>query len=88
MSTIWNGATGASDTDPAYGYNQELSHLSVVFFLFLYKLSANTNNPYDTIILLIFNNIMICFMTFKIKMYSKIPKILTTTSNRSILKDL
>jgi hypothetical protein len=41
------------------GYNIELSHLYVMFFLFLYRLSVNMNNTYETIILLIFNNIMI-----------------------------
>jgi hypothetical protein len=59
MSTIGNGTTGASGTDPASGYNLELSHLHVVFFLFLYRLSVNTNNPYNTIMLLISTHIMI-----------------------------
>jgi hypothetical protein len=59
MSTIENGTTGASGTGPASGYKLELSHLLVVFFLFLYRLSVNTNNPYDAIILLISTHIMI-----------------------------
>jgi hypothetical protein len=50
-------------------------NLFVVFFLFLHKLRANTNNPYEAIILL--NNIMICLVTFGIKIYHKMPKILT-----------
>jgi hypothetical protein len=77
MSTIENGTTGASGTDPASGYNLELSHLLVVFFLFLYKLSANTSNPYDAIMLLISTHSMICFMIFGIKICHKIPKSLT-----------
>jgi hypothetical protein len=52
MSTVGNGTTGASDTDPASRYNLELSHLLIVFFLFLYRFSMNTSNPYDAIILL------------------------------------
>jgi hypothetical protein len=35
------------------------------------------NNPYEAIILL--NNIMICSVTFRIKIYRKIPKILIAT---------
>jgi hypothetical protein len=46
-----------------------------VFFLFLYRLSVNMNNPYEATILLIFNNIMIYFMTFEIKIYRKCLKI-------------
>jgi hypothetical protein len=49
MSTIRNGTAGASDTDPASRYNLKLSHLFIVFFLFIYRLSVNTNNPYDAI---------------------------------------
>jgi hypothetical protein len=75
MSTIENDTVGASSIGLTLGYNPELSHLFVVLFLFLYKLSAN--NPYDILILLFFNNIMIYFMTFGIKTYRKIPKILT-----------
>jgi hypothetical protein len=77
MSTVGNGTTGASGTGPASGYNLELSHLLVVFFLFLYRLSVNTSNPYDVIMLLIFTHSMICFMIFGIKIYRKIPKSLT-----------
>jgi hypothetical protein len=68
MSTVGNGTTGASDTGPASGYNLELSHLLVVFFLFLYRLSVNTSNPYDAIILLIFTQTMI----FEIKICRKL----------------
>jgi hypothetical protein len=53
------------------------SHLLVVFFLFLYRLSANTSNPYDAIMLLIFTHSMICFMIFLIKLCHKMPKSLT-----------
>jgi hypothetical protein len=77
MSTVGNGTTDASSTGPASGYNLELSHLLVVFFLFLYRLSANTSNPYDAIILLIFMHSMICFMIFEIKICRKMPKSLT-----------
>jgi hypothetical protein len=77
MSTVGNGTTGAFGTGPAFGYNLELYHLLVVFFLFLYRLSANTSNSYATIILLIFTHSMICFMIFGIKICRKIPKTLT-----------
>jgi hypothetical protein len=77
MSTVGNGTTGAFGTGPASGYNLELYHLLVVFFLFLYRLSANTSNSYATIILLIFTHSMICFMIFGIKICRKIPKTLT-----------
>jgi hypothetical protein len=77
MSTIANRTVGASGTGPTSWYNLELSHLFVVFFLFLCILSANTNTHYGVIILLIFNNSMICFMDFGIKIYHKMPKILT-----------
>jgi hypothetical protein len=76
MSTVENGTTGACGTGPASGYNLELSHLLVVFFLFLYRLNADTSNPYDTIMLLIFRHSMICFMIFGIKCH-KMPKSLT-----------
>jgi hypothetical protein len=75
MSTVGNGTVGASGTGPASEYNLELSRLFVVFFLFLHRLIANTNNPYEAIIFL--NNIMICFVTFGIKIYHKMLKILT-----------
>jgi hypothetical protein len=74
MSIIGNGTTGASGTGPASGYNLELSHLLVVF---LYRLSVNTSNPYDTIMLLISTHSMICFMIFGIKICHKMPKSLT-----------
>jgi hypothetical protein len=77
MLTIGNGTTGASGTGPTSGYNLELSHLLVVFFLFLYRLSANTTNPYDAIMLLIFTHSMICFMIFGIKICRKMTKTLT-----------
>jgi hypothetical protein len=77
MSTVGNGTTGVSGTGPASGYNLELSHLLIVFFLFLYRLSANTSNPYDVIMLLIFTHSMICFMIFGIKICHKMPKSLT-----------
>jgi hypothetical protein len=63
ISTVGNGTVSASSTGPASGYDLELSHLFIVFFLFLYRLSVNTNNPYEAIILLN-NNIMICLVTF------------------------
>jgi hypothetical protein len=78
MSTVGNSTTGAAfATGPASGYNLELDHLLVVFFLFLYRLSVNTSNPYDAIMLLIFTHSMICFMIFRIKICHKIPKSLT-----------
>jgi hypothetical protein len=79
MSTVGNGTTGASGTGPASGYNLVLSHLFIVFFLFLYRLNANTSNPYAAIILLIFTHSMIYFMIFGIKICRKIPKTLTLT---------
>jgi hypothetical protein len=75
MSTVGNGTVGASSTSPTSWYNLTLSHLFVVFILFLYRLS--TNNLYATIILLILNNSMIYLMDFGIKIYHKMPKILT-----------
>jgi hypothetical protein len=80
MLTVENGTTGASGTDPALGYNLVLSHLFIVFFLFLYKLSANTSNPYTVIMLLIFTRSMICFMIFVIKICHKLTKTLTACS--------
>jgi hypothetical protein len=77
MLTVENGTVGASGTDPASGYNVKLSYLLVMFFLFLYRLSVNTNNPYDAIILLIFTPSMIWFMIFEIKICHKIHKTLT-----------
>jgi hypothetical protein len=77
MSTVGNSTTGASSTSPASGCNMLLSYLLVVFFLFLYRLNVNTANPYADIMLLIFTYNMICFMIFKIKIYSKISKNLT-----------
>jgi uncharacterized membrane protein YjgN (DUF898 family) len=79
MSTVRNGTTGASGTGPASGYNLVLSHLLIVFFLFLYGLSVNTSNPYITIMLFIFTHCMICFMIFGIKIYRKMHKTLTDT---------
>jgi hypothetical protein len=77
MSTFGNNTADASGTSPASRYNLNLSHLFVVFVLFLYKLSANTNNFYATIILLILNNNIILLLDFEIKIYCKIPKHLT-----------
>jgi hypothetical protein len=77
MSTVGNGTTGASGTGPASGYNLVLSHLLVVFFLFLYRLTTNTSNPYAATMLLIFTHSMICFIIFEIKIYHKMPKNLT-----------
>jgi hypothetical protein len=77
MSTVGNGTAGASGTGPASGYNLKLSCLFVVFLLFLYKLSVNTNNLYAAIILLILNNSMIFLLDFGIKIYHKMPKLLT-----------
>jgi hypothetical protein len=71
MWTVGNSITSTFDIVPASGYNMELSYLFIVFFLFLYKLSVNTNNYYEDMILLIFNNIIICFMTFEIKISHK-----------------
>jgi hypothetical protein len=79
MSTVGNGTTGASGTGPASGYNLVLSHLFIVFFLFLYRLSANTSNPYVAIMLLIFTHSMICFMIFEIKICHKMTKNLTAS---------
>jgi hypothetical protein len=72
-----------SGTDPASGYNLVLSHLFIMFFLFLYRLSINTNNPYTAIILLIFTHSMICFMIFKIKICHKM-----TNSNNLVTAKL
>jgi hypothetical protein len=77
MSTVGNGTTGASGTAPDSGYNLMLSYLFIMIFLFLYRLSVNTSNPYAAIMLLIFTHSMICFMIFKIKICHKIPKTLT-----------
>jgi hypothetical protein len=74
MSTVGNGTTSAGGTDPVSGYNLELSHLLIMFFLFLYRLSTYTTNPYDAIMLLIFTYSMICFMIFGIKICHKMPK--------------
>jgi hypothetical protein len=71
MSTVGNDTTGASGTGPASRYNLVLSHLFIVFFLFLYRLSANTSNPYAAIMLLIFTHGMIYFMIFGIKICRK-----------------
>jgi hypothetical protein len=57
MSTVGNGTTGAFGTDPVSEYNLKLSHLLVIFFLFLYRLNTNTSNLYNAIILLIFTYI-------------------------------
>jgi hypothetical protein len=77
MSTVGNSTVGASDTGPASGYNLKLSCLFVVFVLFLYRLSVNTNNLYAAIILLILNNSMLFLLDFRIKMYYKMPKLLS-----------
>jgi hypothetical protein len=67
MSTVGNGTVGASGTGPASGYNLQLTRLFVVFVLFLYRLSVNTNNFYAAIILLILNNNMIFYWILKLK---------------------
>ena len=77
MSTVGNGTTGVSGTGPASGYNLNLPYLLVVFFLFLYRLSVNTNTLYDVTIFLMFSIFMIYFMIFGIKLYRKMPKFLT-----------
>jgi hypothetical protein len=77
MLTVGNGTVGASGTSPASGYNLKLSRLFDVFVLFLYRLSTNTNNLYAAIILLILNNSMIFLLDFGIKIYRKMPKLLT-----------
>jgi hypothetical protein len=74
MSTIENGTTGSSGTGPASGYNLVLSHLFIVLFLFLYRLRANTSNPYTVIMLLIFTHSMIYFMIFGIKICRKMQE--------------
>jgi hypothetical protein len=74
MLTVGNGTAGASGTGPASGYNLKLSRL---FVLFLYRLSANMNNLYAAIILLILNSSMIFLLDFGIKIYCKMPKHLT-----------
>jgi hypothetical protein len=92
MSTVGNGTTGASGTGPASVYNLVLSHLFIIFFLSLYRLSANTSNPYAAIMLLIFTHSMICFMIFGIKICRKMPKSLTSftpwwlSSRKRVLK--
>jgi biotin transporter BioY len=82
MLVAGNDTGDAFGTGPTSGYNLDFLHLFVMFFLFLYKLSANMNNHYYVIILLIFNNIMIYFMTFRIKIYRNMPKILTSFPNK------
>jgi hypothetical protein len=77
MSTVGNGTADTSGTGPASRYNLKLSCLFVVFVLFLYRLSANTNNLYAVIILLILNNNIIFLLNFKIKIYRKMRKFLT-----------
>jgi hypothetical protein len=77
MSTVGNNTAGASGTDPILGYNLKPSRLFIMFVLFLYRLSVNTNNFYATIILLLLNNNMIFLLTFQIKIYHKITKHLT-----------
>jgi hypothetical protein len=76
MSTVGNGTAGASGTGPASRYNLKLSHLFIVFILFLYRLIMNTNNLYTTILLII-NNSMIFLLDFEIKIYRKITKLVT-----------
>jgi hypothetical protein len=65
MSTVGTG--------PFSGYNLKFSRLFIVFVLFLYRLSVNSNNLYTIIILLILNNSMIFLLNFGIKIYRKIP---------------
>jgi hypothetical protein len=50
ISTVRNDTAGASGTYPASEYNMKLLHLFIVFVLFLYRLSINTNNIYVVII--------------------------------------
>jgi hypothetical protein len=69
MLTVGNGTAGAFGT--------ELSYLFVVFVLFLYRLSANMNNLYVVMILLILNNSIIFLLDFGIKIYCKMTKLLT-----------
>jgi hypothetical protein len=70
MSTVGNGTAGAFDTGPASGYKHDFLRLFIVFLVFSYRLNMNINNHYDVIIL--FNNIMIYFMGFEIKICLKI----------------
>jgi hypothetical protein len=73
MSTVGNDTAGASGTGTFSGYNLKLPRLFIVFVLFLYRLSVNSNNLYTIIILLILNNSMIFLLNFGIKIYRKIP---------------
>jgi hypothetical protein len=71
MLTIGNGTVGASGTGSVSGYNLMLSHLFIMFVLFLYRLNMNTNNLYAVMILLILNNSMIflLFIMFALFLY-------------------
>jgi hypothetical protein len=77
MLTVGNSTVGASGTGPTSRYNSKLSRLFVVFVLFLYRLSVNWKNLNAAIILLILNNSMIFLLDFGIKIYHKMPKLLT-----------
>jgi hypothetical protein len=61
-----------------------LSHLFVVFVLFLYRLNVNMNNLYTTIILLILNNNMVYLMDCGIKIYWKMSENLTLCTKSSL----
>jgi hypothetical protein len=75
MPTIGNDTVSASSIGPILGYKLDFLILFIVFFVLSYRLSGNINNHYDVIIL--FNNILIYFMTFEIEIYCEIPKNLT-----------
>jgi hypothetical protein len=75
MSTIGNDTVSAFGISPVLGYKLDFLLLFIEFFVLSYRLSGNINNHYDVIIL--FNNILIYFMTFEIKIYREIPKNLT-----------
>jgi hypothetical protein len=87
ISTVGNDTDGGSSIGPVSEYNLMLLRLFVVFTLFLYKLSVNTNNLHNDIILLILNNSMIFLMNFEIKIYHKI-QILTRCLCRSVKETL
>jgi hypothetical protein len=76
-SIVGNGTADASGAGPASEYNLKLPHLFIVFVLFLYRLSVNTNKLYAAIILLLLNNSMIFLLDFRIKIYRKMSKLLT-----------
>jgi hypothetical protein len=57
--------------------NSMIFLLFIMFALFLYRLNVNTDNLYAVMILFILNNSMIFLLDFEIKIYYKMPKLLT-----------